>query len=140
MKKTKLAALILCAGLIFTTCTPNNDPNEPLDTQAANEQSTSTSFNDSEDTSLASDVETADNDSSVSGGNPDIVKYIEVTIAEDKYFYENREVSYDDLVKVFSELDENTAVKISDENATLKAYELITKVLEESKIMYETAN
>lgn len=132
-KKIALAALILGASLTLVACTDPNDntKNNSSSSQVTDEQNTSSTLDNSEIT---------DSNSSTEGGNPDTAKYIEVTVSEDKYFYENHEISYDDLVKVFDELDENTSVKISDENATLKAYESLTKALEEREILYEAAS
>ena len=141
-KKIALAALILSAGFALTACTPNNEnaqANKSPSSQVTDEQTTTTVLDDSEITTT-SDSETTDNNSNAEGGNSDIANYIEVTVSEDKYFYENHEISYDDLIKVFDELDGNTAVKINDENATLNAYEALTKALEEREILYEAAN
>lgn len=141
-KKTALTALILCAGLALTACTAENNP---LSSLFENEQSTTTTSDGSEittdapiepeTTTTTTADETTDSNSDASGGNPDISDYIEVTVSEDKYFYENHEISFDDLMKVFDELEENTAVKISDENATLKAYESLINALEEREIL-----
>ena len=132
-KKIALAALILGASLTLAACTDPDDTtkNNSSNSQVTDEQNTSSTLDNSEIT---------DSNSSAEGGNPDTAKYIEVTVSEDKYFYENHEISYDDLIKVFDELDENTAVKISDENATLKAYESLTKALEEREILFEAAS
>lgn len=140
-KKIALAALILSANLLLTACTPKNTPaNNSSSSQVADEQSTNSTFDNSEITNSTSSTETTNGNSSAEGGNPDIARYIEVTVSEDKYFYENHEILFDDLIKVFGALDENTAVKISDENATLKAYESLTKALEEREILFEAAS
>lgn len=127
-KKAAVAstAVILCAGLavggyIFWNSGEKAPVNE------GNASSTTTTA-------------VPDADPGAEGGNSGIVGYIEITVSEDKYVYENHEISYDDLIKVLDGLDGNTAVKISDENATLKAYENLTKALEEREIMFEAAN
>lgn len=130
-KKIALAAIILSASLALTACTSARDPQDnSLNSQVTNEETTSST----------SDSKTTDSNSSATGGNLDMANYIEVTVSEDKYFYENHEISYDELIKVFDELGGNTAVMISDENATLNAYESLTKALEEREIMFEAAN
>ena len=131
-KKIALTMLILSAGLTFTACGLTNDSeNTSSEHRASDEQNIST----------APDVpETTDSDTSGAGGNPDIAKYIEITVSEEKYFHENHEISYDDLIMMLDELPKNTTVKISDENATLKAYENLTKALEERGIMFEAAS
>lgn len=108
--------------------------------QGAQNTADTSSLDDSGITSSTSINETADSDLSTEGGNPDIASYIEVTVSEDKYFYENHEISYDDLIKVLDGLDGKTAVRISDENATLKAYESLTKALAERGILFEAAS
>ena len=131
-KKIALTMLILTAGLTFTACGLTNDSeNTSSEHRASDEQNIS----------AAPDVpETTDSDTSGAGGNPDIAKYIEITVSEEKYFHENHEISYDDLIMMLDELPKNTTVKISDENATLKAYENLTKALEERGIMFEAAS
>ena len=133
-KKIALSALILTASLALTGCTFINDV-FGTDLPGA-ETTTTTTSGDSEITTTTAS-ETTDSNSNASGGNSDIAKYIEVTVSEDKYFYENHEISYDELIKVLDELDGNTAVKIGDENATLKAYENLTDALEERGILFE---
>ena len=131
-KKIALTMLILSAGLTFTACGLTNDSeNTSSEHRASDEQNIS----------AAPDVpETTDSDTSGAGGNPDIAKYIEITVSEEKYFHENHEISYDALIMMLDELPKNTTVKISDENATLKAYENLTKALEERGIMFEAAS
>ena len=136
-KKIALAALFLTASLALTGCDFINDflgNNNSADPQTTSTQPTTNDYDNPEITTTTAD-ETTENNSDAAGGNPDIADYIEVTVSEDKYFYENHEISFDDLLKVFDELDENTAVKISDENATLKAYENLTAALEEREIL-----
>ena len=145
-KKTALAALILSAGLMLTACTAENNPlsslfeNEQSTTDTSGSSETTTASDDPEITTITTADETTDGDLNAEGGNPEIADYIEVTVSEDKYFYQNHEISYDDLIRVFDGLDGNTAVRISDENATLKAYESLTKALEEREILYEAAS
>lgn len=72
------------------------------------------------------------------GGNPGFASYIEVTVLENKYFYDNHEVSFEELAEVLDGLSGDTAVLIHDEDATLKAYEELTSALKEREIMFET--
>ena len=145
-KKRALAALALTASIALTACDFLNNAmsSDTSGTQTtAQPAATSTSAESEATSDTTADTtthETTEGDSNAQGGNPDIASYIEVTVSEDKYFYENHEISYDDLIKVFDDLDENTAVRISDENATLKAYESLTNALEERGIPFETAS
>lgn len=150
MKKTiTLAALILCAGLTLTACSTirdltgidlfgsqDDDIEQNTTTSDSYPEITSTT-DDSETTSDTTTGETTEGNSAAEGGNSDFASYIEVTVSEDKYFYENHEISYDDLIEVMDGLDENTAVRISDENAALNAFEALTDALEERGILYE---
>lgn len=129
-KKIALAALILGASLTLAACTDPDDTakNNSSNSKVTDEQNTGSTLDNSEIT---------DSNSSAEGGNSDTAKYIEVTVSENKYFYENHEISFDELVEVLDGLDENTSVKISDENAALKAYENLTKTLDEREIPFE---
>lgn len=141
-KKIALATLILTAGFALTACTPPstaNDNRSP-NPQATDEQTTTTILNDSEITTTTTDSETTDGNLNAEGGNPDIAGYVEVTVSEDKYFYENHEISFDELMEVLDGLEENTAVRISDDNAALKDFENLTKALEERSIIYEVVS
>ena len=141
MKRKILSALLIAAmSLTFSACSFVEEAfgkaTEPQITMPGNTQETLDS-SDSADVTTAADEESNEGSE---GGNPDISKYIDVTVSEDKYFYDNKEISFEDLVKVFEGLDENTAVRITDENATLKAFESLTKALLERGILYEAAN
>lgn len=143
-KKIALAALILGASLTLTACgnskeNPNSTPNNSSNFQVTNEENSSTTEN-SDISDSTSSNEMMSSTSSAEGGNPDTAKYIEVTVSENKYFYENHEISFDELVEVLDCLDENTSVKISDENAALKTYENLTKTLDEREIPFEMAS
>lgn len=127
-KKAAVAttAVILCAGLavggyIFW----NSGEKDPENEVNAGSPTSST---------------TPDTDPGAAGGSSGIAGYIEITVSESTYFYDNHEISYDELIELLDGLDENTAVKISDENAALKAYENLTKALEEREILYEAAD
>lgn len=135
-KKIILTALILGIFFTFTACRFNKSSEKiSSDSQVTDEQDTSRTSDNSETTDNNS--ETTDSNLTASGGNPDIAVYIDVTVSENKYFYQNHEILYDDLIKVFDELNENTIVRINDENATLRAYESLTKTLEERGILFE---
>ena len=155
-KKTVLAVLAVCAGLALTGCDTVNvmignfsAPEISRETTTAEPDVSETTADTAEETATAADTteetaattsETTEGRPSAVGGNPSFAHYIEVTVLEDKYFYENHEVSFEELVEVLNGLDGETAVVISDENATLKAYESLTNVLKERGILYETAS
>lgn len=72
------------------------------------------------------------------GGNPaeSHSRVLEITVFEDNYFFENHEVSYEELLLIFEELKEGDIVTIYDENASLNACQKVISYLEEREIMY----
>ena len=53
-----------------------------------------------------------------------------VTVNGNDYFYENHSYSLDDLLTELKKLDAGTAVRITDENASLNAYNALTDALD----------
>lgn len=70
------------------------------------------------------------------GGNPDTYKEIEITVSDNQYFYNNHEISFDELCDLFVNFDSNTSIIIYDEMASESAYTKITEYLDEQKIPY----
>lgn len=70
------------------------------------------------------------------GGNPDAYKEIEITVADNQYFYNNHEISFDELCDLFENVDSNTSIVIFDEMASESAYTKITEYLDEHKTPY----
>ncbi|MBE6838822.1 MAG: hypothetical protein E7507_04685 [Ruminococcus sp.] len=74
------------------------------------------------------------------GGNPEHTdtEIIEVTINEDKYICNNREISLYSLYNMIDKAKENGAVTvvIHDANATLKAYNALAEFLDSEEIDY----
>lgn len=73
---------------------------------------------------------------STGGGNPDVYDEIEITISENKYFYDNHEISYNEFCDIMSQFDSNTTVKIYDELASDSAFQKIISYLDEVGIPY----
>ena len=73
---------------------------------------------------------------STGGGNPDVYNEIEITISENKYFYDNHEISYNEFCDTMSQFDSNTTVKIYDELASDSAFQKIISYLDEVGIPY----
>ncbi|MCM1335281.1 MAG: hypothetical protein NC084_12745 [Bacteroides sp.] len=73
------------------------------------------------------------------GGNPDraTAREISVTVSEDKYFVDNHELTFDELVEEIGAGGGEAFVRISDENATLNAFEKLRDYLAENEIEYE---
>ena len=164
-KKTVPAALAVCAALALTGCDTVNvmigtfSIGDTSETTTAEPDVSETAADTAEITTTADEITAAADETTVDettadetttaaevtqgapahqGGNPGFASYIEVTVLEDKYFYDNHEISFEELIEVLDGLDGDTAVVISDEDATLKAYQELTSALEERKILFET--
>lgn len=76
------------------------------------------------------------------GGNPvDGGAFtIEITVQNDKYIYDNREISYDELLKIFDTLTETDVVQFRDENASLDTYRQAAAALDDRGISYINEN
>ena len=77
-----------------------------------------------------------------SGGNSEArhSRTMEITVFNSTYFYENHEISYEELLSVFEELEEGDVVIIYDENAAWNAYQEIVSALEQREILYMSGN
>ena len=68
--------------------------------------------------------------------DPDVYDEREITISENKYFYDNHEISYNEFCDTMSQFDSNTTVKIYDELASDSAFQKIISYLDEVGIPY----
>ena len=60
---------------------------------------------------------------------------IAVSVVESSYFYQNKK-TLDDFLAEMKEFDEDVIVEITDDNASLKAYNKLINALEEIAITY----
>ena len=152
MKKT---AFVLLSCVILTLAlsgcskkedqtTSTSDTTTQDSVMTSTETVTETTTSSINDTTNASGEKTTDSNGSDEypedgGGNPGVSNATElsVTVSEDKYFVDNHEISFDDLVEKISALSENSYVKLYDEKSTLKAFNKIKDYLEENGILYE---
>ena len=65
--------------------------------------------------------------------------YVDVTVSENSYLYQNGTLELDALLTELEKLGDDVTVRITDEKASLKAYEDLTKALDEKKIAHEDA-
>lgn len=63
--------------------------------------------------------------------------YVDVTVSGNSYLYQNSTLELEALIAELGKLDDDITVRITDENASLKAYEQLTKALDEKRIRYE---
>ena len=96
----------------------------------------------SENNSVSAPTSTPDDskeglgDDSTSDQNKnDSVEYIEVTVSENKYLYDNKTISLDDLKKELKEKS-ISQVRITDENASQKAFSELTDYLEKNDVKF----
>lgn len=61
---------------------------------------------------------------------------IEVSVVEDEYFYENKRMEIDELLESINTIGKDVVVRVTDDNATLKAYNKLLEKLEEASIPY----
>lgn len=82
--------------------------------------------------------ESSDIPEETAGGNAGEVQYnyYRVTVSEDRYYTTDGELTFDELVREISALNDNYAVEITDDNATLKAYKALTDMLDEKSVPY----
>ena len=89
-------------------------------------------------TSTPDDSKEGLGDDSTSDQNKnDSVEYIEVTVSENKYLYDNKTISLDDLKTVLKD-KKVSQVQITDENASQKAFSELTDYLDKNDISHFT--
>ena len=65
------------------------------------------------------------------------IEYVNVTVSGNKYIFDNAESSLEELIDSLKNLsDGGVSVKIKDDNASLKAYRALIKLLDDNKIKY----
>ncbi len=65
-----------------------------------------------------------------------VVRTVSVTVSGSDYLYENKSISLDDLLTSLKSLEAGTVVRITDDNASLNAYNALTDALKEANISY----
>ncbi|MBQ2823427.1 MAG: hypothetical protein IJF18_02500 [Oscillospiraceae bacterium] len=64
------------------------------------------------------------------------ITYIEITISENTYIYQNRQAELDELIAELTSSADNAPVKITDDNASQDAYSKLIGALEENNISF----
>lgn len=65
-----------------------------------------------------------------------IIEYMEITVSGNDYIFQNKKLTADELIAEISSLDEKMPVKITDDGASIKAYDVLIGVLKENDIRY----
>lgn len=67
------------------------------------------------------------------------IEYINITVDENSYLYNNKKYDVsqiDELISTIKSNEEKLTIRITDENASLKAYDLLTDTLKENDYRY----
>lgn len=67
------------------------------------------------------------------------IEYINITVDENNYLYNNKKYDLsqiDELISVIKGSEEKLTIRITDENASFKAYELLTETLKENNYRF----
>lgn len=64
------------------------------------------------------------------------IKTVEVTVSGNKYLYQNRETSLDDLITQLKALDKDIQITVHDDNASLDAFKALTDKLTENGLSH----
>lgn len=146
MKNKVIIAAALAAALALTGCSDIAESIKekfyPSETAVTETTVTETSADDVSETSA--DTETSAAETSVSeeydetgGGNGGEYSEKDITVSESRYFYDNHEVTFEEIQELFADADANTAVNIYDEQASDSAFTKLTDFLDEKGIGYE---
>ena len=79
---------------------------------------------------------TEDNETKPTTEDVDKAATIAVTVYENDYIYQNKKTSLDDFIKELKGIDYAFVVEVTDDNASLKAYNNLIEALEEESIEY----
>lgn len=132
MKRRIASVIILCITIssvyAFSSC--NSDDSKENSTTKASVSSTVTS-SDSEDG--------LGDDSTSEQMLNETVEYIDITVSESNYIYENKTIDFDELKMIILESDESQ-IRLTDDNASQKTYKELTVFLDENSIEYFNDN
>lgn len=85
-------------------------------------------------------VSEASNDTDVSEPVVEKLDFLNVTVSENEYLYQNSRLQLDELMDKLVVDAADTEVKVTDENASKRAYEKLLNALEEKNIRYIEAD
>ena len=128
MKRRIASMIILCIAIssvyVFSSC--NSDDSKEKPNAKASVSSTVTS-SDSEDG--------LGDDSTSEQMLNETVEYIDITVSESNYIYENKTIDFDELKMIILESDVSQ-IRLTDDNASQKTYKELTVFLDENSIEY----
>ena len=89
----------------------------------------STEFNGTENQETSASVSTTPS-------QPNSPTVVAISVVEGKYLYQNKTISLDDFLAELSSFEEAFIVEITDDNATLRAYNKLIDLLKENSINF----
>lgn len=101
-----------------------------------NDNSVTSSSDTVSETNVISSVYLQEEYEESSGGNADAYVQIEITVSDNKYFYDNHEITFDEIRELLKDADKNTNVVLYDELASNSSFEQLTDYLDEKEILY----
>ena len=66
----------------------------------------------------------------------EVIISIAISVVENSYFYQNKKITLDDLLIELESIEQEYVVEITDDNASLKAYNKLIDMLSEKSIDY----
>lgn len=130
----RATALVLSAFMLFGCADNSANNNSEHTVSSADSLSADSSFFANQSDEQINNI----TDISAEGGNPGNPESfsLKITISEDKYFVDDHEIAFEELKTVIDTLEKGSAVKIADENSTLRAFNAVKNYLAEKEITY----
>ncbi len=130
----RATALVLSAFMLFGCADNSANNNSEHTVSSADSLSADSSISANQSDEQISNI----TDISAEGGNPGNPESfsLKITISEDKYFVDDHEIAFEELKTVIDTLEKGSAVKIADENSTLRAFNAVKNYLAEKEITY----
>ena len=129
---------LLGAGLGFGFGSGNGSGDGDGEGTRSNNSSTLSKENEKDKTE-ATEAETTDTKvdgtESVAESGSEVIA-IAVSVFESDYLYQNKKISLDDFIEELETIEEDFIVEVTDDNASLKAYNKLIDALEDQNIRY----
>lgn len=144
MKNKVMIAAVLAAALGLTGCSDIAEsikekihPSETAVTETTVTETSAVSEASADTETSAAETSVSDEYDETGGGNGGEYSEKDITVSENRYFYDNHEVTFEEIQELFADADANTAVNIYDEQASDSAFTRLTDLLDEKGIGYE---
>lgn len=74
--------------------------------------------------------------SEISQPETETMEYINITVSGSDYLFQNQKMTVDELMSELNSVEEKFPVKITDDGASIKAYDTLVKALKDNNIRY----